>query len=144
MLGSKQWQHPIRCYQTLVSTLKKAKEINGIVHELGAEGRSAERVARGKGGYTTRVMVDTLTLRREQLRWNPNNGKEPHMKQSEEKLFQVEGIESRMALRFEQLFFSTFVFSETKRTCVTRVDRIRERKVWVKLKKLESKSCRIL
>ena len=51
------------------------------------------------------------------------------MKQSEEKLFQVEGIESRMALRFEQLFFSTFVFSETKRTCVTRVDRIRERKV---------------
>ena len=51
------------------------------------------------------------------------------MKQSEEKLFQVEGIESRMALRFEQLFFSTFVFSETKRTCVTRVYRIRERMV---------------
>lgn len=70
---------------------------------------------------------------------NPNNGKEPHMKQSEEKLLQVEGIESRIALRFEELFFSTFVFS-----LGTLVDRIRERTVRVKLKKLESKSCRIL
>lgn len=49
------------------------------------------------------------------IEMNPNNGKEPHMKQSEEKLLQVEGIESRIALRFEELFFFNFCFLSNKK-----------------------------